>query len=524
MPELITIAGGRLTARDVAAVAVGGAEVRLADGAWARLARGVERLRKVEAALGPVPLWKIADLRDEQGTPTAADLTTLARRVLVDHAAAVGPPAPTPLVRAAMLVRADALAQGYSGVRPEVVETLLAMLNQRLHPLVPALGHFSVAGDVGPLAHLALVLCAKKDEPSGRAVLGDHESGAPILDGVAAMARFGLTPIVPNLKEAFSLVVGASFAAGHAALLAVEAARLWDLAVAAAALTCEAILANTSAFEPALLGLGPGRERIVEVGALLHGWTAGSQLAEARGRVNAFSIRCIPQVLGAIAGTLDRVAGVVAEELGLVSDNPVLVDGPDGPRCLDGGNFHGERLALALDNLRLAMAEVGALAERHAFLLTNGSRNAGLPSFLIRQRGLNSGFMLAQYTAAALVSENKLLAGPFVTDSIPSCQDYEDHAGLSTHSARATDKLLVNVRRILAIELLLGAQAIDLRREEGKTPGTRGAALHAALRCAAPVWREDTALYRRIEAVDALCLPGGAVDQLIRATKEEMDV
>jgi histidine ammonia-lyase len=216
------------------------------------------------------------------------------------------------------------------------------------------------------------------------------------------------------------------------------------------------------------------------------------------------------------------VESVVAEELQLASDNPLLVDGPYGPRCMDGGNFHGERLAMALDGLRLATAEIGALSERHAFLLTNGSRNSGLPSFLIRNRGLNSGFMLAQYTAAALVSENKALAAPYATDSIPSCQDYEDHVGLSTHSAAATSRMLTAVRRIVAIEFLLAAQGIDLRMDEGNRPGREAARLHQVIRRAAPTWNRDTVLYRQIEAIDELCRPGGALES--SAVKESADV
>ncbi|NLH50656.1 MAG: aromatic amino acid lyase [Myxococcales bacterium] len=522
MSRVVAIVGGRLQPEDVVAVAREGAKVFLSPAGEKRLAAGAARLAQVEAGTGPVPLWKLADLTDDAERPAPADLTALARHVILDHAVAVGRPLPTELVRAAMLVRADVFAQGYSGVRPELAERLVDMLNREVHPIVPAHGHFSVAGDVAPLAHLALVLCAGSDDysGSGQAALGWHEAGAPILPGGEAMRAARLEPVRPNLKEAFSLIVGHSFAAGWAALLIEEAWRLWRLAVAASALTCEALLANTAAFDPRLLGLGPGREWIVRVGERLHGWTAGSRMAGNRQRADAFSIRCIPQVLGAVAGVLDRVGQAIGEELGLASDNPVLIDDPEGPRCLDGGNFHGARLSLAVDNLRLAMAEIGSLAERHAFLLTNGSRNSGLPSFLIRRHGLNSGFMLAQYTAAALVSENKALALPYATDSIPSVQDYEDHAGLSLHSTAVTDKLLTNVRRVLAIEFLLAAQGVELRLEEGKQAGRRTLRLHDEIRRTIPVWEDDTVLSRRIEQADALCRPGGGLDRLARETRE----
>lgn len=522
MSPVVTLHGGRLTPAEVVAVARREARVELSPGARQKLADGAARLVAVEAEVGPTPLWKLADLTDNAQWSRPDDLEMLARHVLLDHASAVGPPLPTPLVRAAMLVRADVFAQGCSGVRPALAERLVEMLNARVHPIVPARGHFSVAGDLAPLAHLALVLCADGDEfgASGQAAIGRHEAGAPILPGGEAMRAARLEPVRPNLKEAFSLVVGHSFAAGWAALLVVESWRLWRLALAASALTGEAILANTTAFDPALLGLGPGREWIVRVGELLRRWTAASKMAGSRRRTDAFSIRCIPQVLGAVAGVLAAAEQTVSEELGLVSDNPVVLDGPRGPRCLDGGNFHGARLTLAIDNLRLAMAEIGSLSERHAFLLTNGSRNSGLPSFLIRQHGLNSGFMLAQYTAAALVSENKALALPYAADSIPSCQDYEDHAGLSMHAAAVTDKLLTNVRRVLAIEFLLAAQGVDLRLEEGLQAGPETTKLRDEIRKTIPIWIDDTVLYRQIDQTDALCLPDGAIDRLAGETRE----
>jgi histidine ammonia-lyase len=520
MKRAVFIRGGALTPDEVYAVACDAARVELTDEARGKLAAGEARLAAVERRMGPVPLWKIADLADDRRRPPEDDLRGLARRLLLDHAAAVGEPLPTTLARAALLARIDVFAQGGSGVRPVVAETMAAMLNAEVHPLIPSRGHFSVAGDVAPLAHLALTVCANPAGASGRATVGWRETGAPVVTGASAMAAAGLTPIEPTLKESFSLVVGTSFSVGWAALLLVEARRLHGLALAATALTCEAVLANPVAFEPALLGLGPGRERIVEVGRRLLDWTAGSELLARRDGGDAFSIRCAPQVLGTVGGALTRVGQTIADELRLLSDNPILLDGADGPRCLEGGNFHGARLALALDNLRVAMAEVGALSERHAFLLTNGARNGGLPSFLIENRGLNSGFMLAQYTAAALVSENKALALPYSTDSIPSCQDFEDYAGLSSQSAAAAAKLLTGVRRIVAIELLLAAQGVDLRLAAGKKPGARAARLREAVRTVAPHWTEDTALYRQIEAVDALCRPGGELDRLANEGEE----
>jgi len=526
MSAAVVIHGGKLTTRQVMDVAMHGAKVELAQPARKAIENGYQKLLTVEEKIGPVPLWKMADLSDDDSRSHTDDLDLLARRVIVDHAAAVGDPLPTALVRAAMLVRADVLAQGHSGVRTGLVETLIAMLNAGVHPVVPARGHLSVAGDLAPLAHIALVLCEGGGEvegDTGAAVIGRHEDGDEIVDGAEAMRRTGIDRWQPTLKESFSLLVGTSMACGRAALLIEEAQRLWRLAAATSAVTCEAMLANASAFDPALHSLGPGRETMADVAATILSLTDDSQMVAVKTKPDAFSLRCIPQVLGPIRNVIDRTAQVVEEELRLVSDNPLIVDGDEGPRLLEGGNFHGERLALALDNLRVALAEVGALAERHAFLMTNRARSNGLPSFLVRNRGLNSGFMLAQYTAAALVSENKTLAMPYATDSIPACQDYEDHGGLSSQSAAACEKVAENVRRILAIELLCAAQGVDLRVEDGLRPGRFAQGLVNRLRETIPTWNDDTVMYRYLERVDEFCRADGVIDGAVGRAMEQID-
>jgi len=358
---------------------------------------------------------------------------------------------------------------------------------------------------------------------TGWAFHGRYEDGVAIVSGEQAMREAGLRRWRPTLKEAFSLIIGHTLAAAWAALMVSDALQLWRLAVATSALSCEAMLANTNAFDPALLTLGPGREEAARVAHWLCTWTAGSTMAGPHEKTDAFSLRCIPQVLGSIRTVLQRATDVTTHELRLVSDNPVLVDGADGPRCLDGANFHGERLVLALDNLRLALAEIGGLAERHAFIMTNQSRSNGLPSFLVKERGLNSGFMVAQYTAAALVSENKTLCVPFAVDSIPTCQDYEDHAGFATLSAAATAQVLNNVRRILAIELLCAAQGVDLRREGGDRPGRHTSTLVEVLRQVVPPWTTDRVMYHDLAAAERLCGPTGEITRLVTTITEKLD-
>ncbi len=519
---VVKVIGGALTPAQVVEVARHNARVELTDDARSKLAAGHERLVAVEKQIGPVPFWKFADLAGEDGRQRASDVPDLPRQVLLDHAAAVGQPLPTELVRAMMLLRADVLAQGYSGVRPELAQKLIDLLNAGIHPVVPSQGHFSMPGDTSALAHMALVLLDGEGD-TGRAVRGRHEEGSPAVSGRAALLAAGITPWRPTLKEAFSLIIGHSLAAAWSALIAQDAQDLWRLAVAASALTCEAMLANTAAFDPALQTLGPGREEPDRVARMMCAWLAGSGLAGPGERTDAFSLRCIPQVLGPISTVLQRSREVITNELRLASDNPVIIAGPEGPRCLDGGNFHGERLVLALDNLRLALAEIGGLAERHAFLLTNQSRSNGLPSFLMRERGLNSGFMLAQYTAAALVSENKTLSVPYATDSIPACQDYEDHAGLAALSADATAQVLTNLRRVLTIELVCAAQGIDLRREEGREPGPRTAAMLAELRRVVPKWESDRVLYLDLAAAERQCGPDGGLTRLAAQLTEQLN-
>jgi histidine ammonia-lyase len=522
----VTLHGGSLTPEQVIAVARGGARVELADGARKKMAAGYQQLLQVEKQIGPVPLWKFADLADDAVRAQVSDVAALARQVIVDHAAAVGKPLATELVRAMMLVRADVLAQGHSGVRPELAQSLIDMLNAGVHPLVPSQGHLSMAGDTAALAHVALVLLdggGRADGDTGLAVLGRHEDGARVLPGEQAMREAGIARWRPTLKESFSLIIGNTLAAAWAALLIADAEQLWRLAVGASALTCEAMLANTEAFDPALHELGPGREEVAHVARLICGWIGASTMAGPQDKTDAFSLRCIPQVLGPIHTVLNRAKEVITNELRLVSDNPVIVDGPQGPRCLDGGNFHGERLVLALDNLRLAVAEIGGLAERHAFIMTNQARSNGLPSFLVRERGLNSGFMLAQYTAAALVSENKTWAVPYAVDSIPTCQDYEDHAGFAALSAAATASVLTNVQRILAVELLCAAQGVDLRRENGKRPGRHTGVLVDTLRRVVPKWETDRVMYHDLAAAERLSGADGEATRLATEIAEKLD-
>ncbi|HPQ71789.1 MAG TPA: aromatic amino acid lyase [bacterium] len=522
----VLLRGGELTPEQVAAVAYEHAPVEIDPAAWEKVERGYRALLAVEEKDGPVPLWKLADLSDDEARGQVSDLPETARRVIVDHAAAIGSPMPTALVRAAMLVRLDTLIQGYSGVRPETVRALAAMLNAGVHPLVPGKGHLSMAGDLAPLAHIALVLCAGGGEvegDTGFAVLGRHEDKVEVLTGAEAMRRANIERLWPTLKESFSLIVGTSMAAARAALIAWETERLFKLAIAAGALTCEAMRANRSAFDERIHRLGPGRADVLAVARQLERWTAGSQLVGCRKGGDAFSIRCLPQILGGIQTALRQACQVINEELRLVSDNPLILDDENGPACVDGGNFHGERLALALDSLRLGLAEIGALSERHAFIMTNRARSGGLPSFLVRERGLNSGFMLAQYTAAALASENKSLAMPYATDSLPACQDYEDHGGLASLSAAATEKVLANVRAILAIEILCAAQGVDIRADDGAAPGELSDRLRHTLRRQVDHWVNDSVMYRLIDAATRMCRPGGELDEVVQDVMEMID-
>ncbi len=391
----------------------------------------------------------------------------LQRRLLMSHAAGVGAPFPREIVRAMLLLRANTLALGHSGCRPELVDRLLAFLELGIHPVVPEQGSVGASGDLAPLAHLALPIIGQ----------GSVELRGSIVPALLALREVGLEPMELQAKEGLALLNGTQLMGAIGALLLADADRLTRTASVVAAMSVEALLGTDVAYAAAyqLARPHPGQ---VAVAAELRHVLRGSELqrshhASAHKVQDPYSLRCVPQVHGAVRDALDHLRRVLDIELNSATDNPLVFPGggvadvdtiaTGGGRVISGGNFHGEPIALALDFAKLALAELGSISERRTALLVDARLNGGLPPFLAASSGIDSGMMIYQYTAAALASEHKVLAHPSSADSIPTSANQEDHVSMGATAARHARLVLEGVERILAIETLVAAQALDLR-------------------------------------------------------------
>jgi histidine ammonia-lyase len=398
------------------------------------------------------------------------DAEQLSRNLILSHAVGVGDPLPEEVVRAAMLIRANTLAIGHSGVRPAIVETLIAMLNQHVTPIVPEKGSLGASGDLALLSHLALVFTTDaddRDEDSGQALLDGER-----LSGKAAMERAGIRRLILGAKEGLALNNGATFSAAVAALAVHDAELLLENALIAAALSLEALRGVSRAFDERLHRARRQAGQI-EVAARIRRLIEGSTLVDSTERVqDAYSLRAVPQVLGPIKESIAFVRGIVERELNAATDNPLIfLDLPTENKALSGANFHGEPIAIAMDILKIAVSEIAGLSERRLFRLTDEKLSDGLPAMLVEDGGLNSGFMMAQYTAAALVSDNKTLAHPDTVDSIPTSAGQEDFNPMAMNAARHCREIVDNAQHVVALELMAAAQAIDLRMKVD--PGAR---------------------------------------------------
>jgi histidine ammonia-lyase len=411
-------------------------------------------------------------------------------RLLRSHACGVGEPYPDSVVRAAMLLRANALAKGNSGARVETVELLLECLNRGVLPFVPARGSVGASGDLAPLAHLALPLVGE----------GLAWVEGELVSGGEALSRVGLEPVRLRAKEGLSLINGTQFMAAQATLALVRARRLARIADCACALSLEALQGSRNSFIPQVHALRPLRGqgasarnviRLLEESAIneSHRWCDKVQ--------DAYSLRCAPQVHGASRDLLDYVEYTVTVELNAATDNPLVLVEED--MLVSAGNFHGQPLAFALDALAMAVAELASISERRLERLVNPNLSDGLPAFLTSDGGLNSGFMIPQYVSAALVSENKSLCHPASVDSIPTSAGQEDHVSMGNAAGLKAWQVVANSERALAIELLAGAQAIEFLAP--LEPGRGAQATYEHVRTLSPRLRDDRSLSSDIEAV-----------------------
>jgi histidine ammonia-lyase len=488
---------GQLTLDEFRAVVLDGRETRLADAARTRIRAArqvVERaVASGEAVYGiNTGFGNLANVRIAAG-----DLATLQERLVLSHAAGVGAPLPEPAVRGMLVLRANTLARGHSGVREEIVDGLLALLNRSIHPVVPSRGSVGASGDLAPLAHLALPLI-------GRGEVFHRGRRRPAAE---ALAEEGIEPIVLAAREGLGLINGTQAMTSLLALAVLEARRLVRIADLVAALATDAFRGTDTAFDSRVHAVRPHAGQRLSA-ANLHGLMAGSAIRDSH-RVDdvriqdPYSFRCTPQVHGAVRDVLDDVARKCEIEMSSATDNPLVF--AESGEMLSGGNFHGEPMALAADFLAIAMAEIGAISERRTEKLTNDAFS-GLPPFLVENAGLNSGFMIAQVTAAALASENKTLAHPASIDSIPTSADKEDHVSMGMWAALKAGEVVANVRKILAIELLAAAQGIDLLRPLRSSAPLE--ALHTSVRERVPKWDQDREMAPDLAVAEAFLADG----------------
>ncbi|HEU0013841.1 MAG TPA: histidine ammonia-lyase [Longimicrobium sp.] len=500
--QRIEIDGGSLTLEQVERVATGAdTEVVLAPGTVERMQRSrdvVERaLARGDVVYGVTTgFGRLAETIIDRGR-----LEELQINLIRSHACGVGPPLSRAETRAMTLLRASVLAKGFSGIRPVVVQRLLDLLNRGVHPVIPEQGSVGASGDLAPLSHLALVLVGE----------GMAEVGGEVLPGAEALRRAGLEPVRLQAKEGLALNNGTQFMAGIGALLLRGAERVVDAADVAGAMSLEGLKGTPDAFHPAIMRARPhpGQAASAE---RLRALLADSEIRESHRygdpRVqDAYALRCMPQVHGAARNALAYVRQVLETEANSATDNPLIFpdEGPDG-LVISGGNFHGQPVAQALDLLTMALADLASMSERRTERLVNPDLSGDLPAFLTRDPGVNSGFMIAQITAAALVSENKVLAHPASVDSIPTGANKEDHVSMGAHAAIKARRALRNTEAVLGIELLCAAQALELRKPLRPGRGVKRA--YEIFRSRIPPLDTDRVLAPDIEAAAALVREG----------------
>ena len=485
----VVLDGNSLRIEDVVAVARGNAPVAISRSAQERVTaarRTLDRMVAENAVVYGVTtgFGKLSDV----AIPPAR-LADLQRNLVRSHSAGVGDLLPEAEVRAMMLLRANVIAKGFSGARVDIANLLVAMLNARVYPPVPEQGSVGASGDLAPLAHLALSLIGE-----GRLF---HRGGEG--DAASVLRDAGLAPVTLQPKEGLALINGTQAHTAVAALAFVDAHTLWRVANIAGAMSLEALMGTPTAFDPRIHD-ARGQLGQAACAAALRGLLADSEIRESHRsddpRVqDAYCLRCMPQVHGPVLDAVDFAAGVIGRELNAATDNPLVFEN----ELLSGGNFHGQSVAMALDFLAIAMTNLAVISERRIDRLTNPELNEGLPAFLTRDPGVNSGMMMAQVTAAALASECKVLSHPASVDSIPTGASKEDVVPMAMGAAYKLRRVIRNVRRVLAIELMCAAQGLDFRAP--LKPGRGVGIAHAAVRRAVPTLADDRPLSADIEAL-----------------------
>jgi histidine ammonia-lyase len=511
--DTVVLDGREATVKDVVLVARYGATAELAEEAVPRIEASRE---VVERCVGEslirygitTGFGKFCDvvINNESNA-------TLQRNLIMSHAVGIGDPLPEEVVRAMMLLRVNAIAVGDSGARLSTVMSLLDMLNADIVPVIPEKGSLGASGDLAPLSHMALALC-------GMGECFYHGKRIPAAD---ALADAGLEPVELAAKEGLALINGTQCMTAIASLAAFDAWKLARTADVVSALTMQSLRGITDAFD-ARVHEARGQFGQIECAANMRALLTGSLCTTRQGQErvqDAYTIRCIPQIHGASRDAISYAFDIVSREINAATDNPLIFLNPEDPSggdIISGGNFHGQPVALAMDFLGIAVAELANVSERRIERLVNPALSNGLPAFLVKDGGLNSGFMIIQYSAASLVSENKVLAHPASVDSIPSSANQEDHVSMGTIAARKAREILGNTRAVLALELLAACQAVDLRGSADElSPAT--AAVYRLLRSAVPMVDKDRIMQDDIQAAIALVADGA----ILRAAEDALD-
>jgi len=486
--EVIQLDGYTLIREQIEKIAKGYAQVSLATSALERVresrARIEKRLTEGQAIYGVnTGFGKLSDVQIAE-----QDNELLQLNLLRSDAVGVGSPLETPIVRTMMILRANALAKGNSGIREETLQLLVELINKNVHPIVPSQGSVGASGDLAPLAHIALVLVGE----------GEAEYQGEIISGQRALARAGLTSVRLQAKEGLALINGTQAMTGIGVITINEAERLGYVADMAACLTIEALKGIISAFDEDLLAVRPHAE-IASVGGRIRKWLEGSERVTTQGEIrmqDAYSLRCVPQVHGASWQCFHYVEQRLQTETNATTDNPIVLENGE---VLSGGHFHGQPIALAMDFLKVGVAEWANISERRTERLVNPQLSS-LPPFLATDPGLECGLMVVQYVAASLVSENKVLAHPSSVDSIPTSGNQEDHVSMGTTAARQARQIVHNSARVLAIELIAASQAIFLEKAEQQLAPTTRKFLET-VRSFCPPLEGDKSIGKEIEAL-----------------------
>jgi len=507
---MVLIDGNNLTIGDVVKVSRYGETVRLTDGAKSSICKSreyVDMLVKEGRVVYGITtgFGKFSDIPISRHETEA-----LQKNLIVSHACGTGSHFTEDIARAVMLLRANALAKGFSGIRLETVAALLDMLNCGVVPAIPEKGSLGASGDLALLSHMVLPMLG----------LGEAYYKGRLMDGGEALKAAGLQPVSLTSKEGLALINGTQVMTAAGALAAYDALSLVKLSDIAASLTCEALKSITDAYLPELHVIRPHKGQMDTARNMLT-ILKNSERATHQGEVRTqdpYSLRCVPQIHGASKDAVNYVLQKVQIEINSVTDNPVIL--PQLDKALSGGNFHGQPVALPFDFLGIAAAELAGVSERRVEQLVNPDLS-GLPPFLTEDGGLCSGFMIAQYAAAALVSENKVLAHPASVDSIPSSANQEDHVSMGTIAARKARDIVDNTARVLAIELTAAAQGIDLNKTDiGKKLGIGTQAAYDVIRKAVSTVEEDRVLYKDFDKVLKLVKSGEIVEAVEKVTGE----